>query len=160
MIQALSDHIDQLDLALDQLSLNDRNFDRFAIMLIDNVVELVLHQHAQDKSRDEETWHRLGKPTFKMSDMIECGSKLRRLGAGAQSMEAAADHIVHYLYEHLRDQVRGQRACALIRFYKTHSYCGIDEELQTFARSLDDGIARNPQTKCLTLLATVGELPA
>lgn len=98
--------------------------------------------------------------TFKMSDMIECGSKLRGLGAGAQSMEAAADRIVHYLYEHLRDQGRGQRACALIRFYKTHSYSGIDEELQTFARALDDGIARNPQTKCLTLLATAGELPA
>jgi len=51
MRQQLCDHIDQLDLALDQLALKDRNFDRFAIMLIDNVVELILHQHAQTKAR-------------------------------------------------------------------------------------------------------------
>jgi hypothetical protein len=64
MIQTLCDHIDQLDLALDQLALRDRNFDRFAIMLIDNVVELVLHQHAQDKNRNDETWRRLGKAKY------------------------------------------------------------------------------------------------
>ena len=62
MIQTLCDHIEQLDLALDQLALRDRNFDRFSILLVDNVVELVLHQHAQDKNREEETWRRLGEP--------------------------------------------------------------------------------------------------
>ncbi len=64
MIQVLSGHIEQLDLALDQLALRDRNFDRFAIMLVDNVVELVLHQHAQEKNREEETWRRLQQPKF------------------------------------------------------------------------------------------------
>lgn len=54
MIQQLADHIDQLDLALDQLALKDRNFDRFAMMLIDNVVELVLHQYAKDKNGENE----------------------------------------------------------------------------------------------------------
>lgn len=54
MIQFLADQLDQLDLALDQLALKDRNFDRFALMLIDNVVELTLHQHAQDTSRYSE----------------------------------------------------------------------------------------------------------
>jgi hypothetical protein len=33
-------------------------------MLIDNVVELVLHQHAQDKNRNDETWRRLGKAKY------------------------------------------------------------------------------------------------
>lgn len=47
--QFFSDQIDQLDLAIDQLAVCDRNFDRFALMLVDNVVELVLHQHAKDK---------------------------------------------------------------------------------------------------------------
>jgi hypothetical protein len=45
--QFLGDQIDQLDLALDQLVIRDRNFDRFAMMLIDNVMELTLHHHAQ-----------------------------------------------------------------------------------------------------------------
>lgn len=49
MNQFFADQIDQLDLAIDQLAVRDRNFDRFALMLIDNVVELLLHQHAKDK---------------------------------------------------------------------------------------------------------------
>jgi len=49
MTQFFADQIDQLDLAIDQLAVRDRNFDRFALMLIDNVVELVLHEHAKQK---------------------------------------------------------------------------------------------------------------
>lgn len=49
MNQFFADQIDQLDLAIDQLAVRDRNFDRFALMLVDNVVELVLHQQAKDK---------------------------------------------------------------------------------------------------------------
>lgn len=52
MLQFVADQIDQLDLALDQLSVNDRNFDRFAMMLIDNVVELTLHKYAREKSHE------------------------------------------------------------------------------------------------------------
>lgn len=56
MIREFCDHIDQLDLALDQLALRDRNFDRFAIMLVDNVVELTLHQHANHKKLFRKRW--------------------------------------------------------------------------------------------------------
>lgn len=47
MRQFLSDNIDQLDLALEQLIVDDRNFDRFVFMLIDNMVELTLHKFAE-----------------------------------------------------------------------------------------------------------------
>lgn len=47
-VQFLADSLNQLDLALDQVETNDRNYDRFAIMLVDNVVELLLHRHAQN----------------------------------------------------------------------------------------------------------------
>lgn len=60
--QMLYDHIDQLDLALDQLALKDRNFDRFAIMLVDNVVELTLHRHALDQKSSSNMWVGSGKP--------------------------------------------------------------------------------------------------
>lgn len=56
MIRELCDHIEQLDLALDQLALKDRNFDRFAIMLVDNVVELTLHQYAKHKNLLANRW--------------------------------------------------------------------------------------------------------
>lgn len=62
MIQFLADHIDQLDLALDQLAMRDRNFDRFAMMLIDNVVELALHKNAQDRAAEEDGWGRFRPP--------------------------------------------------------------------------------------------------
>lgn len=48
--QMFADHLEQLDLALDQIAANDRNYDRFALMLIDNVVELVLHENAKKLS--------------------------------------------------------------------------------------------------------------
>ena len=56
MLQFVADQVDQLDLAVDQLSVGDRNFDRFAMMLIDNVVELILHSHAREKARENERW--------------------------------------------------------------------------------------------------------
>jgi hypothetical protein len=59
MIQFLADGIDQLDLALDQLAVRDRNFDRFALMLVDNVVELTLHRFAQDRASENELWQTL-----------------------------------------------------------------------------------------------------
>ncbi|WOD41306.1 hypothetical protein [Nodosilinea sp. E11] len=54
MIQFLTDNIDQLDLALDQLKMRDRNYDRFAILLIDDVAELTLHRYAQNEAKKHE----------------------------------------------------------------------------------------------------------
>jgi hypothetical protein len=98
--------------------------------------------------------------TFKMSEMIECGSVLRQSGAGAKSMEETAGRIVRYLYDHFLDQRGSQRACALVRFYKTHPYGELDEEIKAFARALSGDIERSPETKCLTLLATAGDHPS
>lgn len=61
MIQFLADNIDQLDLALDQLAVGDRNFDRFAFMLVDNVVELTLHKFAQGKAGEHREWEYLSE---------------------------------------------------------------------------------------------------
>ena len=47
-IQFLADLLDQLDLALDQLVLNDRNHDRFALILVDNAAELALRTRIKD----------------------------------------------------------------------------------------------------------------
>ncbi|RBP31096.1 hypothetical protein DET50_106117 [Marinobacter pelagius] len=62
MLQFLADNIDQLDLALDQLAVQDRNFDRFALMLVDNVVELTLHRYAQDRAAENQFWGRKEEP--------------------------------------------------------------------------------------------------
>lgn len=62
MLQFLADNIDQLDLALDQLAVQDRSFDRFALMLVDNVVELTLHRYAQDRAAENKFWGRKEEP--------------------------------------------------------------------------------------------------
>jgi hypothetical protein len=71
MIQFLADNIEQLDLALEQISMGDRNFDRFAIMLIDNVVELTLHKFAQQ----ELVKYRMNKSVFRTHDQEKISEK-------------------------------------------------------------------------------------
>ncbi len=44
----LAQCVHQLDLALDQISVKDTNYDRFALILIDNAVELALHNYAEN----------------------------------------------------------------------------------------------------------------
>lgn len=96
---------------------------------------------------------------FTIRDMTQCGKALRGLGAGANSMEEAAGRIVRYLHDTLIDGQTGERSCSLVRFFKTHSYQGLDDELQGFARGV---LGRPPPSldmKCLVLLATAGEKP-
>lgn len=53
--------IEQMDLAFDQLAIADVNYKRFALMLIDNVVELFLHRHAKEIEISERSIFRAKK---------------------------------------------------------------------------------------------------
>jgi hypothetical protein len=64
MIQFMANIVEQLDLALDQLAVCDRNFDRFALMLVDNVVELALHSHAEDIARRNDLWGHISEHKY------------------------------------------------------------------------------------------------
>ncbi|MBI1877823.1 MAG: hypothetical protein HYR94_06285 [Chloroflexi bacterium] len=91
--------------------------------------------------------------------MTECGIALRKLGSQAKSMEEAANKMVRYIYEHFVDRQTDQRACALVRFYKTHPYQELDPQLRHFADGILGNRSKPPKMKCLTLLATVGDRP-
>jgi two-component system, NtrC family, sensor kinase len=94
-----------------------------------------------------------------LRDMSECGLALRRLGDNAQSMEEVSNNIIKYLYQNFVDSSSGEKLCVLIRFFKTHSYKELTPDLQEYARGiLSDRIVPD-NLKCLTLLATAGELP-
>jgi hypothetical protein len=95
--------------------------------------------------------------TFTLRDMSEFGSALRRLGDGAHTMEEVAHRVAQHLYDHLGDGRNG-RACALVRFFKSHAYGGLDAGLQEFATAML-GDAPQPGTRCLTLLGTAGDQP-
>ena len=99
-----------------------------------------------------------GIETFDVEDVRECGDVIRKLGDGVETMEAAAQRVVAYLYDELRDET-GARACPLVRLYKTHPFGRLPSDLQAFAT----GVAREappPDVRCLTLLGTAGDVPA
>jgi hypothetical protein len=96
---------------------------------------------------------------FTLKDMVEFSAALRSMGAGAGSMEEAADRIIHYLYDHLTDAKTGETNCVLVRFFKTHPYGDLDPELQDFARGILKGTHPSPEMKCLVLLASTGTEP-
>jgi hypothetical protein len=99
---------------------------------------------------------------FDLAAMLRCGQALRRAMQGHASMEAAARAVCRVLYDGLGDGAGG-RAAVLARFYKTHPYGGLPADLQRFAKRVFGTMAISPpepEMKCLTLLATVGDEPA
>ena len=96
--------------------------------------------------------------SFTLRDMSELGSALRRLGDGAHAMQDVAERVARFLYEQLSDE-HHVPACALVRFFKTHAYGGLDAGVQEFAKQML-GEAPKPGTRCLTLLGTAGDEPA
>ena len=95
---------------------------------------------------------------FTLSDMTRCGIALRNLGAGASSMEEVGERVVRLFHEELRLPGQDARACALVRMFVTMPYDALDCDQQEFARGL---LGREPEVrgmKCLTLLATAGDV--
>ena len=93
-----------------------------------------------------------------LQDMTGCSASLRALGDGAQSMVAVAEQATRLLYHSLRD-AQEHRACALVRFFKTHPYGALPPELQAVAQSVFAGEPTSPDVKCMTLMASAGERP-
>lgn len=94
---------------------------------------------------------------IELDDISVLGDAIRAAGREAPSMEAAAREVVSLLYDELRDDA-GDRACVLVRLYKTHPFGRLPQELQAFAREAA-GHELAADVRCLTLLATVGERP-
>ena len=95
---------------------------------------------------------------FDLAAQLRCGRGLRSAILGALSMEAAAQRVCRFLFEELRGP-EGERACALVRCYKTHPLGELPPDLQAVARGALTEERPHPATKCLTLLASSGEEP-
>ena len=93
---------------------------------------------------------------FTLADMVRCGAALRRLATESTSMEDAAQRVTRYLYENLREKTSdSNRSCVLVRFFKTHLYGRLIDELRKAAIVSPATVAED--THCLTLLATAGD---
>lgn len=92
---------------------------------------------------------------FSLTDMTRCGIELRRIGAGASSMEEVAERTVQYLFDRLRQPDSTAPACALARLFVTMPFEDLQAEQREFALGV---LGRQPDEgmKCLTLLASAG----
>ncbi|MFL5508362.1 MAG: hypothetical protein ACJ79J_02100 [Gemmatimonadaceae bacterium] len=92
---------------------------------------------------------------FDLGDMLKCSLRLREAASGLPSLEASAQRVCKFLY----DELEGpgvQRACALVRCYKTHAFGSLAPDLQRFALGVLGTSPSRADIKCLTLMATVG----
>jgi hypothetical protein len=92
---------------------------------------------------------------FDLGDMLKCSLRLREAASGQPTLEASAQQTCKFLY----DELHGpgvQRACALVRCYKTLAFKALEPDLQRFARGVLGTETPRPDMKCLTLMATVG----
>jgi hypothetical protein len=97
---------------------------------------------------------------FSVPNMLRCSREIRRTATSCSTMEDAANSVVRYLYEAFVDPASGERACALVRFYKTHAFGLLEPDTRQFARGQLGTTTADDAMKCLTLLATIGEEPA
>lgn len=97
---------------------------------------------------------------FSLHEMLQCKTGLAQAVAGSDSMEDAARAVARYLYDECGSGGAAERACALVRVYKTHSYGQLPPALRKFADTAGQTGPYRPAVKCLTLLATVGDEPA
>lgn len=95
---------------------------------------------------------------FTLGDMLRCGTGLRRAMADAPTVESAAQSAVRYLYGAFRSP-DGARQCPLVRFYRTHRFERLDDELKDFARHMMQRSPTDGTLRCLTLMASAGERP-
>ena len=93
---------------------------------------------------------------FDLGDMLKCSLRLRETAAGAPTLEISAQRVCRFLYDELHGP-DGQRACALVRCYKTNAYGSLDPDLQAVARDALGSDAPRSTMKVLTLMATVGQ---
>ena len=95
---------------------------------------------------------------FTLSDMTRCGIELRQSGAGASSMEDVAGRVVRRLHDQLLLPDGKGRACPLVRMFVTMPYASLEAAQQQFAQAVIGGMPASTTMKCLTLLASSGDL--
>jgi len=97
---------------------------------------------------------------FSMNDLTTCGIALGKLGDEAASMEDACQQIADYLFTNFVDPTTNDKACALVRIFKTHNFGELEAPLRRTVQETFFESAPSSMMKCLTLFGTRGVLEA
>jgi PAS domain S-box-containing protein len=96
---------------------------------------------------------------LQIDEIIKLGNKLRTAGLRKNHLEDVAQELVNTIYDELIIGEKKEKACSLVRFFKTHSYNDLEQGQKDFANILLSKSSNVENVKCLTLLATAGEKP-
>lgn len=96
---------------------------------------------------------------FGFNDMMDCRGRIRELFADdPATVEDVAQRAVEFFYQEFVND-GGEPACALVRFFKTHPYRDLPDELRGIVRAASPQAEAHPELRCLTLVATRGDQP-
>ena len=99
---------------------------------------------------------------FGFTQMMQLRTRLRTMfdeGKEPATFEEASKHVIRMFRDEFVD-AEGKPACALVRIYKTHPFDTLPNDLMDFARKIEPEADSMPGLRCLTLIATAGDLPA
>ena len=96
---------------------------------------------------------------FSLQQLTHCISRITDRQDTADSLEDVAGALVRDLVESLRDPVSGETSAALVRFFMTMPHESLDPARRDFIAQRFPDLRPRPDTKCLTLMGTVGDKP-
>ncbi len=96
---------------------------------------------------------------FAKEDVFESAIALRNMDNESANTEETANKIVKYIYSKFTFPDTEESACALVRFFKTHPYQLLEDDVQKAAQALIGREDIPAATQCLTLLGTAGDRP-
>jgi hypothetical protein len=96
--------------------------------------------------------------TLRLFNISECSAAVRALAKNASSLEILADSLTKTIYEHLTTEPDEEKACALVRLFRTVEYQDLNAELKKRVRAVHAKVG--PTSKFLVLLGTSGSDPA
>ena len=96
---------------------------------------------------------------LQIPEIINLGNKLRKASLGKDCLEDVAQEMVSILYDELVTGENQEKACSLVRFFKTQSFNDLEPQQKDFARNSLPENSDTDHLKCLTLVATAGEKP-
>jgi hypothetical protein len=105
-------------------------------------------------------WKPMVISKFGLREATECTTAFRKIGLNCQSMEEAATRIVEYFYNNFADETSMKGDFALVRLFATQTFGKLDSGLKKAARKWLSDVTVNKETKCLTLLASIGDVDA
>jgi hypothetical protein len=92
-------------------------------------------------------------------DISSLSTAIRDMDRDAGSMEEIAQRVTGHLYENILIKSTGERALALVRFFKTQPYGDLPPSLQRYVLDRFPETAVQPNMQCLTLMASTGAQP-